>query len=549
MLATAVVAVSSQPALQPDGFLQSNSQWGRQWTVQPGGLNCYDGHGATGASAQPNSRSIRLDVCQQECRSLPGCGAVVVKFESSPDRKLAAAGKVAATAAALVDCYLREEVQAEDCVHGSTGSELYILGPRKVWQQENPQQYLTPKDVATCVSNNPRAIDSWCRNMCERGACTAEMCMCDGEANPSPAPAPAPVADADADRYDDEASNKGETSVKAQIHDPDAKEDESRPAQTRDRRIGWLHIPKAGTSFGTALAHLANDWALESNPSGVKRLPEDAQMKDCAVDKCKTAETREFAGRFPFAKHFPDVFWFPWGKQGRWGSHATLMTSTGWKEYRGHMFSMFREPSSLAASSIQYFGKARRSGYSLKEYSERVWGTTTSMINGQKTDGLECLGNPKRNRCPWAKGKEPDVARAIMRLDAFAFVGLTEEWSLSICLLHAQHGGKCRPVELANSRNTSSYWLADQAKDKAKDKAQAPVVDPTNATYDPYDGELFKAVQHRFWSDVKKAGLSRKECERSLEEQGCLQPAGAALTRLAQSRGSSPAGGRSDPED
>ena len=98
--------------------------------------------------------------------------------------------------------------------------------------------------------------------------------------------------------------------------------------------------------------------------------------------KCRTAETREFSGRFPFRQHYPGVFWFPWGKQGRWGSHASLMTSTGWKGYRGHMFSMFREPSSLAASALQYFGKARRSGYSLREYSERVWGTTTSMVTG-----------------------------------------------------------------------------------------------------------------------------------------------------------------------
>ena len=89
--------------------------------------------------------------------------------------------------------------------------------------------------------------------------------------------------------------------------------------------------------------------------------------------------------------------------------------------------------------------------------------------------------------------------------------------------------------------------LKDEEPAKAKEPAQ--VVDPTNATYDPYDGELFKAAQRRFWSDVKKAGLSRKVCERTLEEQGCLQPAGAALTRLAQSSGSSFAGGRSDPED
>ena len=352
----------------------------------------------------------------------------------------------------------------------------------------------------------------------------------------------------------------------AQLFDPDAEENKSCPgypnilrssvacptatgerktrlAQKRDRRIGWLHIPKAGTSFGTALAHLANDWAIESDPSVVESLPADAQMKDCAVDKCHSSETREFARRFPFAQHFPNVFWFPWGQQGRWGSHTTLMSSTGWKDYKGHMFSMFREPSSLAASSIQYFPKARRSGYSLKDYSERVWGTTTSMVTGQTRDGLECLGNPTRNRCPWTKGKKPDVARAIKRLDDFAFVGLTQEWSLSICLLHAQHGGRCRSVELANSRNTSSYWLVDKHNVKTK------AVDPTNATYDPYDGELFKAAQRRFWSDVSKASLSRKVCERTLEEQGCLPPAGAAVTRFTRSRGNSLTSGRYDSED
>merc|ERR1719149_589393 len=87
-------------------------------------------------------------------------------------------------AAALVDCYLREEVRVEDCIHSGihSGYELFVLGPRKVWQQQQQaEKYLTPKDAATCVSNNPRSIDSWCRNMCGAGACSAEMCVCDGE--------------------------------------------------------------------------------------------------------------------------------------------------------------------------------------------------------------------------------------------------------------------------------------------------------------------------------------------------------------------------------
>jgi len=47
--------------------------------------------------------------------------------------------------------------------------------------EADTEEYLTPKDVATCVSNNPRSIDSWCRDMCGAGVCTAEMCVCDGE--------------------------------------------------------------------------------------------------------------------------------------------------------------------------------------------------------------------------------------------------------------------------------------------------------------------------------------------------------------------------------
>ena len=99
--------------------------WCMQWALQPGGLNCYDGYGAPGANGQPHSTSVRLDECRTTCQSLPSCGAIVVKFESNADRMLAAAGE--APAAALVDCYLREEVRVAECVQGSAGYELFTL--------------------------------------------------------------------------------------------------------------------------------------------------------------------------------------------------------------------------------------------------------------------------------------------------------------------------------------------------------------------------------------------------------------------------------------
>jgi hypothetical protein len=39
------------------------------------------------------------------------------------------------------------------------------------------------------------------------------------------------------------------------------------------------------------------------------------------------------------------------------------------------------------------------------------------------------------------------VALAIERLDGFSFVGLEEEWPLSVCLFHVINGGECFGVE------------------------------------------------------------------------------------------------------
>merc|ERR1719162_2621690 len=66
-------------------------------------------------------------------------------------------------------------------------------------EEAEADKYLTPKDATTCVSNNVRSIDSWCRDMCGAGVCTAEMCVCDGEAGADADADAGADADADAD--------------------------------------------------------------------------------------------------------------------------------------------------------------------------------------------------------------------------------------------------------------------------------------------------------------------------------------------------------------
>ena len=90
------------------------------WTLQPGGLNCYDGHGAAGASADPHANSIALDDCKAACqeRQTSGCRSIVVEFEA-PSAMRAWSNDV--------KCYLRGVVQPEDCVHAAANFELYTL--------------------------------------------------------------------------------------------------------------------------------------------------------------------------------------------------------------------------------------------------------------------------------------------------------------------------------------------------------------------------------------------------------------------------------------
>ena len=65
-------------------------------------------------------------------------------------------------------------------------------------------------------------------------------------------------------------------------------------------------------------------------------------------------------------------------------------------------------------------------------------GCTTKMVTGTK--------------CADPAGGPPDVAAAVARVRAFAFIGLTDRWEESLCLFHSWYGGTTQPYELANNR-------------------------------------------------------------------------------------------------
>lgn len=50
-----------------------------QWTSYEGSLNCFDGHGAPGASDEAQFTAIPLEDCKRACLDTSGCQVIVVK--------------------------------------------------------------------------------------------------------------------------------------------------------------------------------------------------------------------------------------------------------------------------------------------------------------------------------------------------------------------------------------------------------------------------------------------------------------------------------------
>ena len=300
-----------------------------------------------------------------------------------------------------------------------------------------------------------------------------------------------------------------------------------------EKRFAWLHIPKTGSSIATALLHLGNN----SLPSGA-RLPTcsssgilvKSEMRDrevlsqetcqqvlrrgqpmrvcrnVSVERCVGGQAElTFLKRFPLSVHFPCTFWEH--NDGNIGSHSAI-DEASYRRFAGKFVGMFRSPRARAVSAFLWFRNAfpESTRPNASSYARRVIGTATRMVAGQ-AGGMDC-GSAYGSCRPDAAA--PDIRLALKRLrHGFKFVGLTEEWPLSICLLHSLFGGRCHGVEFENARPSeasahgNAYWGA---------RLKAAATTAVASVADPYDEQLYAAARQRFWSDVRAQGLSAGRC-------------------------------------
>eukprot|EP00435_Cladocopium_sp_Y103_P069715 s27_g33.t2 len=133
---------------------------------------------------------------------------------------------------------------------------------------------------------------------------------------------------------------------------------------------------------------------------------------------------------------------------------------------------------------------------SMEEFERVVSGWETKQLAG-------------RNRS--LNATQADISMALERLrEGFAFVGLQEEWSLSICLFHAKFGGPCRKLEFLDTRPDNRITSVTSTYDTAI----------LNGWVDEIDRPVYAEAVKMFKADLAKFGVSHESCTACYEEAG-----------------------------
>ena len=273
----------------------------------------------------------------------------------------------------------------------------------------------------------------------------------------------------------------------------------SSPTLVSDK-VYWLHIPKAGTSFLNTIFH----WACPRVPSEIflaKGIRSFYHRNWQQWAWCDVEFTDINPGHFPYVE----------------------------SRDRGHGVGLFRKPQqrimSAFAAGLHHYGMkasdsiqmrdtvleaARKNDYmgSLRAYVNwpGISSCQTKMILGYKcASDKPTLGSEDLRR-----------AMDIVEND-FLFVGITEDFDMSVCLFHAMLGGTVNPNEFKNSRPTSTNPFFEKIRKKIGvksasslksmfQKSDEGLYDETPLTQihyvDPFDEALYAHVRHLFYERV-----------------------------------------------
>jgi len=251
----------------------------------------------------------------------------------------------------------------------------------------------------------------------------------------------------------------------------------------------WVHVPKAGTAMLNLFYN--HPGICPEAPEGIQ-LPKNTTIPDMRLFNTYPPSTY-CRGSFPENR--------PLTVQARHYSFGRVFD-----DYKGHVVAMFRQPEQRLMSD--YYDIYWRQAHSwrssappprdARHFAEESQGCATKMLARDFDITQEpCLGPGS----PQPSSDESVLALKRLR-EGFAFVGLTDEWELSVCLFHAKFAGNCKSAEFTEVRLGINRTSTHSGYDTTELRG---FVDET-------DGKLYKEATRIFQADLARYHVSEERC-------------------------------------
>mmetsp|Transcript_81162 Transcript_81162/g.173675 ORF Transcript_81162/g.173675 Transcript_81162/m.173675 type:complete len:326 (+) Transcript_81162:52-1029(+) len=267
--------------------------------------------------------------------------------------------------------------------------------------------------------------------------------------------------------------------------------------------IEYVHVEKTGTSILNTLMHI---------PGVCPLLPSNAIISQEMGNSATSV-----ANWWTFANDVATRACNSWawdvegGMYGRLGHYGIEKAPEGgFSAGSGRFMMIMRQPEQRMVSKWHYYTTVS-DNCPLFCVRKTIGTPKDDFFSSHEGEVTKILTRNTDSRFDTRRPTRAELDEAKVRLQTgFFFVGILEQFNLSVCLFNVMFNQTCRSLQFVNSHPThgkeSSAW----------DTAEL------NGWRDSYDNELYDIAKKMFEANLKKYNVSDTSCEPCFREAGLL---------------------------